>query len=92
MSQSGKFDALLVFQALDDTRVLRTNIPFYDVLDEPDLLDTIFQTMQLSDDFVSFVDQVRTNGLNEVELAKTVGISHLQDAVQLRRSRGTWLL
>ncbi len=64
MSESGHFDALVVLQPLQNTRVLRTDVSLNDILDKPYLLDTVFKSMQLSDDLISFVNQIRANGLD----------------------------
>lgn len=48
--------------------------------------------MQLCNDLIAFVDEIRTNGLDQVKLSKTVGISHLEDSVKLSGMRVTWLL
>lgn len=82
----------MVFQSLQNPRVLRPDISLDDILNEANFLDSVLESMQLSDDLISFVDKIGAYCLHQIKFAKTVGVSHLQDTVQLSKIRWTWLL
>lgn len=41
MGENGQLDAFMIFEALKNTRVLRTDISFDDILNEFDFLDSV---------------------------------------------------
>ena len=83
MSQSRKLNTLIIFQPLQNPRVLRTYIPLNYVLHKPYLFNTVLQTMQLRYYFVTFINQIRSDRLDQVVFTQSIGISHLQYAMQL---------
>lgn len=76
VSKSSQFHPFVVFKTLQNTRVLRTNISLNNVLNEPYLLYTVLQSMQLRYYLVSLVHQVRPNSLHQIKLSQTIGVSH----------------
>lgn len=92
MREDRHLAALVVPQTLEDPCVLRSDISFDDILHEFYLFYAVLQSVQLSNDFVTLIDQVGPNRLDEVELSKSVRVSHLQNSVQLNHTESTWLL
>lgn len=83
MSKHCHLGSLIVPQSFQYARILRADIPLNDIPHKFDLLHSVLQPVQLRDDLIPLIHQIRPNGLDQVKFPKAVSISHLQDPMQL---------
>ena len=58
MAQPSDLHPLDILQPFQHAHVLRPDVPRDDILDEPDLLRSVFEPVQLRDDLIPLVHQI----------------------------------
>lgn len=83
MAQYGYFGSLAGLKSLQIATIFRPNVPFNNVLYEANFFNTIFDPMQLCNDFISFLNEIASNRFRKVKNTAPIGVSNFQNAMKL---------